>query len=85
MPTAASSVAATVATAKEAWEDSGEDVGGFDPRSADDYDEIDWSKLRRYSERKCTLSGKKSWRANELRWSRDDFDTQGNPGRYWLT
>ena len=25
------------------------------------------------------------WRANEPRWSREDFDTQGNPVPYWLT
>ena len=25
------------------------------------------------------------WRANEPRWSREDFDTQGNPVRDWLS
>ena len=25
------------------------------------------------------------WRANEARWSREDFEREGNPFRYWLS
>ena len=60
-PTVASSQAATVAIVEVAREDSREDVGDFDSHFTDDYDGIDWSKLRRYSKPKRTLTGKKSW------------------------
>jgi hypothetical protein len=58
---AASAVASKAVTVTTVEEDSGEELSGFDARFVDDFEGINWSKLRRFEKPLRTLTGKKSW------------------------
>jgi hypothetical protein len=58
---AASAAASKAVTMTTVEEDSGEELCGFNARFVDDFEGINWSKLRRFEKPSRTLTGKKSW------------------------